>query len=69
MVHFRFRALQLIVLIWRQSLTIGYLINLFVGRAANMGYPMTLITPDNMISILKVCLIQPITKACSGKAV
>lgn len=37
-----------------EILIIGYLIDLFILERNHVGYPMTLLTPDNMISEIKV---------------
>ncbi len=42
-------------------LTIGYLIDIFVARNNHVGFPMTLLTPDNMASILKATLAIQVT--------
>ncbi len=34
-------------------LTIAYTVDLFIGRANHMGFPMATITLDNMLALLK----------------
>jgi hypothetical protein len=37
-----------------QVLIIGYLIDIFILRNNHVGFPMTMLTVDNMISLIKV---------------
>jgi hypothetical protein len=37
-----------------QVFIIGYVIDLFVMKHHHVGYPMTLLTPDDMIAMIKV---------------
>ncbi|KAK4113422.1 hypothetical protein N656DRAFT_616998 [Canariomyces notabilis] len=37
-------------------LTVGYVVNLFLLRANNIGFPMSTFTPDNMVNFMKITL-------------
>lgn len=37
-------------------MTIGYLVNLFVLKANHLGFPMTMLSLDNMLVFMKVTL-------------
>ncbi|KAB5543089.1 hypothetical protein GE09DRAFT_1244464 [Coniochaeta sp. 2T2.1] len=44
------------LIIGAMVLIIGYVINLFVMKHNHMGYPMTMLTPDNMTAMIKTTL-------------
>lgn len=42
-----------------QILIIGYLIGIFVMKHNHIGFPMALLTPENMTSLMKVRAPEP----------
>ncbi|KAK0720169.1 integral membrane protein [Lasiosphaeris hirsuta] len=37
-------------------LTVGYVVEIFILKANHLGFPMTMLTPDNMVTFIKVTL-------------
>jgi len=36
-----------------QALTIGYLVDLFILKQNHLGFPSTMLTPENMVAFIK----------------